>query len=193
MQTRIAVFASGSGTNAERIFEYFRNHESVSVGLLLSNKPDAYVLVRAEKAGIPTMVFTREEFGSGYVLEQLISSGITHLVLAGFLWLMPEAIVRHYAGHIINIHPALLPSFGGKGMYGMRVHEAVKASGVTSTGITIHEVNERYDEGRIITQASCPVNPQDTPEHIAEKVHALEYEHYPATIDRWIASTLNEK
>ncbi|MFM7194769.1 MAG: phosphoribosylglycinamide formyltransferase [Bacteroidota bacterium] len=193
MQARIAVFASGSGTNAEQIFGYFRNHGSISVGLLLSNKPDAYALVRAEKAGIASMVFTRDEFASGIVLEKLISAGITHLVLAGFLWLMPEATVRHYAGRIINIHPALLPAFGGKGMYGMRVHEAVKASGATTTGITIHEVNERYDEGRIIFQASCPVDPQDTPERIAEKVHALEYGHYPSTIDRWITSTYNEK
>ena len=186
---RIAVFASGSGTNAERIFGYFRGHASVSVALLLSNKPEAYALVRAEKAGVPHHVFNKEEFHSGKVLSVLNEAGITHLVLAGFLWLMPESIVRQYAGRIINIHPALLPAFGGKGMYGMRVHEAVKASGATSTGITIHEVNERYDEGRIIFQASCPVEPADSPEQIAEKVHGLEYAHYPATIERWIAST----
>ena len=191
MHARIAVFASGSGTNAEQIFGHFRDHTSISVVLLLSNKPDAYALVRAEKAGIPHGVFNREELKSGKVLEMLNSSAITHLVLAGFLWLMPEGIIKQYAGRIINIHPALLPAFGGKGMYGMRVHEAVKASGATSTGITIHEVNEHYDEGRIIFQASCPVDPKDTPERIAEKVHALEYEHYPSTIDRWIASTIN--
>jgi len=184
---RIAVFASGSGTNAERIFGFFKDHPSIEISLLLSNRPDAYALVRAEKAGIPARIFTREEFQSGAVLEILQSANITHLVLAGFLWLMPEAIVHAYAGRIINIHPALLPAFGGKGMYGMRVHEAVKASGALTTGITIHEVNEQYDEGNILLQAECPVTEADTPEAIAAKVHELEYRHYPSAIEQWIA------
>ena len=186
---RIAVFASGSGTNAERIFEYFRNHPAAEVSLLLSNRTDAFALVRAEKAGIPSIVFSREDFLSGKVLEQLQFARITHIVLAGFLWLMPESIVRAYASRIINIHPALLPAFGGKGMYGMRVHEAVKASGATATGITIHEVNEHYDEGRILLQASCPVDASDTPDTIASKVHQLEYLHYPKAIERWMTGT----
>ncbi len=184
---RLAIFASGNGTNAEAILKHFQNHTTVEAALLLSNNPQAFALKRAEKFGVPTKVFTRSQFReSEQVLHWLNENHITHLVLAGFMWLVPDYLVKNYAGKIINIHPALLPKFGGKGMYGMFVHEAVKAAGETETGITIHEVNERYDEGKILFQASCTVAATDSPETIADKVHQLEHEHYPKTIERWV-------
>lgn len=184
---QLAIFASGSGTNAEEIFRYFRQHDSISVVLLLSNNPQAYALERAGKYDIPSKVFSRSQFRESLeVLEWLKENKITHIVLAGFMWLVPDYLIRAFPGRIINIHPALLPKFGGKGMYGMHVHEAVKAAGEKETGVTIHEVNERYDEGRILFQARCEVTPSDTPEQIAQKVHALEYAHYPAVIEKWI-------
>lgn len=185
---RLALFASGSGTNAERIIHHFESDPDIKVVMLLSNRPDAYALVRATQHGIPTTVFTREAFEDGSVTAILSGAGITHLVLAGFLWLVPSTLIARYANRIINIHPALLPAFGGKGMYGMKVHEAVKASGANETGITIHQVNERYDEGQILFQASCPVIPSDSPDDIASKVHALEYAHYPRVIGDWVRS-----
>lgn len=184
---RIAIFASGSGTNAEEIFKFFKGHPRIQVVTLLSNNPQAYALERAKKYGVPTLVFDRKEFReSSLVSDWLKQHQVTHLVLAGFLWLIPENLIRAYSGKIINIHPALLPKFGGKGMYGMKVHEAVKAAGETETGITIHEVNEHYDEGRILFKAICPVKSEDSPEDIAKKVHQLEYAHYPSVIEQWI-------
>ncbi|MCU0398002.1 MAG: phosphoribosylglycinamide formyltransferase [Cyclobacteriaceae bacterium] len=184
---RIAIFASGSGTNAEEIFKFFKGHPRIEVVTLLSNNPQAYALERAKKYGVPTLVFDRKEFReSSLVSDWLKQHQVTHLVLAGFLWLIPENLIRAYSGKIINIHPALLPKFGGKGMYGMKVHEAVKAAGETETGITIHEVNEHYDEGRILFKAICPVKSEDSPEDIAKKVHQLEYAHYPSLIEQWI-------
>jgi len=184
---RIAIFASGSGTNAEEIMKCFRDHPRVEVAMLLSNTPEAYALKRAEKFNVPTAVFTRKEYKeSQIVLEWLREKQVTHVVLAGFLWLVPHYLTDAFPDRIINIHPSLLPKFGGKGMYGMKVHEAVKEQGETSTGITIHLVNEHYDEGRVIFQISCPVGPQDTPETIAQQVHRLEYAHYPRVIEEWI-------
>jgi phosphoribosylglycinamide formyltransferase-1 len=184
---RIAVFASGSGTNAEEIFKFFKDHQKISVVALLSNNPEAYALVRARNYGVPTYVFNRKQFReTDEVVRWLKDREVTHIVLAGFLWLIPENLIRAYPGKIINIHPALLPKFGGKGMYGMRVHEAVKAAGETETGITVHEVNEHYDEGRILFKAICPVIPEDTPEAIANKVHQLEYAWYPKVIENWV-------
>jgi phosphoribosylglycinamide formyltransferase-1 len=184
---RLAIFASGSGTNAEEIFKFFRDHRKISVAGLLSNHPEAYALVRAANHGVPTMVFNRKQFReTDEVMRWLKEKQITHIVLAGFLWLIPENLIRTYPGKIINIHPALLPRFGGKGMYGMKVHEAVKAAGEAETGITIHEVNEQYDEGRILFKAICPVMPEDTPETIANKVHQLEYAWYPKVIENWV-------
>ena len=184
---RIAIFASGSGTNAEEIMKYFRHHHRVEVVMLLSNTPEAYALKRAEKFNVPTAVFTRKEYKeSQIVLEWLQEKQVTHVVLAGFLWLVPGYLTDAFPDRIINIHPALLPKFGGKGMYGMKVHEAVKEQGELMTGITIHLVNEHYDEGRVIFQISCPVGPQDTPETIAQHVHRLEYAHYPRVIEEWI-------
>jgi phosphoribosylglycinamide formyltransferase-1 len=184
---RLAIFASGSGTNAEEIFKFFKNHKQISVAGLLSNNPDAYALVRATNHDVPTMVFNRKQFReTDEVVSWLKEKEITHIVLAGFLWLIPENLIHTFPGKIINIHPALLPKFGGKGMYGMKVHEAVEAAGETETGITIHEVNEQYDEGRILFKAICLVMPDDTPEAIANKVHQLEYAWYPKVIENWV-------
>lgn len=186
---RLAIFASGSGTNAEEIFKRFKNHPSIEVVLLLSNNPQAFALQRARNYSIDAKVFDRPQFkDSTVVLDWLQEKKVTHVVLAGFLWLIPAYLIQAYPHHIINIHPALLPNYGGKGMYGMKVHEAVKLAGDTQTGITIHAVDARYDEGEIIFQASCVVCADDTPEQIAHKVHQLEYEHYPAVIEQWVLS-----
>lgn len=186
-EARIAIFASGSGTNAEQIMLRFQKHDSIEVVLVLSNKSDAFVLERAKKFGVPSKVFTRQQFReTGEVLSWLQENSITHIVLAGFMWLMPENIIHAYPDKIVNIHPALLPKFGGKGMYGHHVHEAVKAAGEKETGITIHLVNEKYDEGRILFQASTALDSTDTPETIANKVHVLEYKHYPEQMEKWI-------
>jgi len=186
-QFRIAIFASGSGTNAEEILKYFQQHKSIEVVMLLSNNPSAYALERAKKYDVPGTVFTRSQFReTEEVLNLIKKNNVTHLVLAGFMWLVPDNLVKAFPGRIINIHPALLPKFGGKGMYGMHVHEAVKAAGEKETGITIHEVNERYDEGKILFQANCAVAPTDTPEEIANKVHSLEHQHYPNVIEGWV-------
>ena len=185
---KIAIFASGNGTNAERIVQHFQDNRSVEVSLILSNKPEAYVLTRAENREIPTMVFGRAElYESNHVVDQLKQKQIDLIVLAGFLWLVPEKLIKVFPGRIINIHPALLPSFGGKGMYGDNVHKAVKASGEKETGITIHYVNQNYDEGQVIFQERCQIGIEDTPETIAAKVHQLEYKHYPEVIERLIS------
>ena len=182
---RISIFASGSGSNAENIVRYFSGSDEVECALILSNRPDAKVLDRAKRLGVPSMVFNRQEFyHSDIILERLLETGTDLIVLAGFLWLVPENLLRTFKNRIINIHPALLPKYGGKGMYGMKVHEAVKKSGDEVSGISIHFVNERYDEGEIIFQAECPVESGDTPESIAEKVHELEYRYYPKVIEK---------
>jgi phosphoribosylglycinamide formyltransferase-1 len=186
-KSRIAIFASGSGTNAEEIFKYFQNHPFIEIVLLLSNNSEAYALQRAKKYGVATKTFSKPQFReSEEVMNWLNEAGITHIVLAGFLWLIPQNLIAAFPHRIINIHPALLPKFGGKGMYGMKVHEAVKTEGETKTGITIHEVNEQYDDGRIVFQAACEILSSDTPEQIADKVHRLEHAHYPKVIERWI-------
>lgn len=165
----------------------FQHHGSIDVVLLLSNNPQAYALERARKFNIPTKVFNRTIFReSEEVLLWLKERNVTHLVLAGFMWLIPAYLIKAFPGKIINIHPALLPKFGGKGMYGMHVHEAVKAAGEKETGITIHEVNEQYDEGKILFEARCEVSSSDSPDNIAKKVHQLEYAHYPRVIEEWI-------
>ncbi|MCX6246065.1 MAG: phosphoribosylglycinamide formyltransferase [Bacteroidetes bacterium] len=185
---RIAILASGSGTNARRITEYFREHDSgISVGLILSNNPGAFVLERAKNLGVPTIVFSRSEFyETEKILELLRDNGIDALILAGFLWLVPAYLLKAYPGRILNIHPALLPKYGGKGMYGMKVHEAVIAAGEKESGISIHLVNEKYDDGNIIFQSCCPVEPGDTPETLAQRIHLLEYEHYPRVIGQYL-------
>lgn len=184
---RLAIFASGNGSNTEEIFRYFECHPSIEVILLLSNNPKAAVLERAEKFNVKTSTFSKTQFRETYeVLAWLKEEKITHLVLAGFMWLIPEYLTQAYSGTIINIHPALLPKFGGKGMYGIFVHEAVKAAGEKETGITIHEVNEHYDEGNIVFQAACAIDETDTPQSIALKVQKLEHMHYANVIEQWI-------
>ncbi len=185
--SRLAIFASGSGTNAEAIFKYFQNHPYIKVGLLLTNNPAAAVLSKAKNSGITSIVFTKSQFNeSDEIIEQLKKHRITHVVLAGFLLLIPKNLIVAFPSKIINIHPSLLPKFGGKGMYGMKVHEAVKAAGEKETGITIHKVNEIYDEGEIIFQASCQITVSDTTQQIAQKVHSLELKNYPTVIEGWI-------
>ena len=180
---RIVFFASGSGSNAQRIVEYFSGSEFV----IFSNRRDAYVLQRASKMNIPAVVFDRADFYENDVIfNNLESLNPDIIVLAGFLWKVPEKIINVFPRRIINIHPALLPKYGGKGMYGMNVHRAVIENGEKESGITIHYVNENYDEGDIIFQATCEVNDADTPETLAEKIHALEYEHFPRIIENVI-------
>ncbi|WP_047444683.1 phosphoribosylglycinamide formyltransferase [Alistipes sp. ZOR0009] len=186
---RIAVFASGSGSNTENIVKFFRNNDLARVTIILSNKKDAYVLERAQQLGVPSISFNREDFyNSNKIVRTLEEQGIDMVVLAGFLWLVPQSLIDKYDGRIVNIHPALLPKYGGKGMFGMNVHNAVVAEKETETGITIHYVNGRYDEGNVIFQAKVSVNPSDTPEMVADKVHHLEYEHFPKIVEKLIAT-----
>lgn len=186
-RSRLAVFASGNGSNAEEIFNYFKNHPGIEVGLLLSNNPEAFALRRAQNHGIKTLVFNRQEFLEGTPLRMLLTNErITHIVLAGFLWLIPDYLLKSFPDRIINIHPALLPKYGGKGMYGSKVHQAVKAARDLETGITIHLVNERYDEGKILFQGTCSITENHSPDEIAACVHKLEHEHYPRIIEKWI-------
>ncbi|WP_317195104.1 phosphoribosylglycinamide formyltransferase [Algoriphagus oliviformis] len=179
---RIAILASGSGSNAEKIMEYFQHSDQAEIALVASNKADAFVLERARKFSVPTFTFSRKEMEAGTLTQKLLADKIDWVILAGFLLKIPDELTRSFSDRMVNIHPALLPRYGGKGMYGMHVHEAVKAAGDAETGITIHLVNEHYDEGKIIFQASTPVSPEDSPEDIAQKVHALEHEHFPRVI-----------
>jgi len=180
----IAIFASGSGTNAENIIKYFSNKNSARVCLVMSNKPEAYVLKRAAAYNIKTIFFERSDFyNSEKVLNNLLLNKIDFIVLAGFLWLVPENILARYEDRIINIHPALLPRYGGKGMYGDKVHKAVINNRDDESGITIHYVNSVYDAGDIIFQTRFRIEPSDTPDSLAAKVHALEYEFYPKIIE----------
>ncbi|MCE7053163.1 phosphoribosylglycinamide formyltransferase [Algoriphagus sp. AGSA1] len=180
---RLAILASGSGSNAEKIMAHFQNSEKAEIALVASNKAEAFVLERAKKFDVPTFIFSRKEMDAGILLEKLQSENIDWVILAGFLLKIPVDLTRAFPDRMVNIHPALLPKYGGKGMYGSFVHEAVKAAGDTETGITIHLVNENYDEGKIIFQASTPVTDSDTPDSIAEKVHILEHKHFPAVIE----------
>ncbi len=184
---KIAIFASGTGSNAENIINYFSNKNTAQVCLVLSNKRQATVLKRAEQHKVKTIFFDRDDFyTTGKVLKDLIGNNIEFIVLAGFLWLVPENIIDMYPGRIINIHPALLPAYGGKGMYGDSVHKAVIRNHESESGITIHFVNKQYDEGDIIFQEKCRVDPTDTPESLAEKIHVLEYLHFPRIIEELI-------
>ena len=180
----IAIFASGSGSNAENIVRYFKSHPSISVSLILTNKADAFVIERARKLDIPSMVFSKKEMNeTNLVLNLLKENKIDWIILAGFLLKVPDNIIAAFPDRILNIHPALLPKYGGKGMYGSRVHEAVVAAGEKESGITIHLVNDHYDEGQIVFQASCPVLASDSADDVAAKVHALEYENFPRVIE----------
>lgn len=180
----LVIFASGSGSNAENIIRYFAEKPGFRVKKVYCNVPDAYVLERAKKYNVPTQVFNRAEFRNpDIILRQLQEEGTDFIILAGFLWLVPACITSAYPNRIVNIHPALLPAYGGKGMYGHHVHEAVLAAGEKESGITIHYVNEHYDSGDIIFQATCPVLPDDTPDTLAARVHELEYAHFPRVIE----------
>lgn len=190
MKKNIAIFASGSGSNAENIIRYFQKSGSAQVSLVLSNKSDAYVLERAHRLEVPCSVFPKEDWIAGdEILAVLQEARIDFIVLAGFLFRVPDLLLHAYPYKIINIHPALLPKYGGKGMYGDRVHQAVVAAGEKESGITIHYINEHYDEGDTIFQVTCPVLPTDSPDDVAKKIHALEYEHFPLVIEK----LLNEK
>lgn len=183
----IAIFASGTGTNAKKIIEHFEDVEDITVRLIVSNKADAPVLGIARAHHIETLLLDRQTFyQTTRTLEQLRQTDIDFIVLAGFLWLMPSYLVKAFEGKMINIHPALLPKYGGKGMYGMKVHQAVAEAGEERTGITIHYVNEVYDEGEIIFQAACSLNPRDTPQEIARKVQRLEHRYFPAVVEKVI-------
>jgi len=183
--TQLAIFASGTGSNAKNIIDHFRHHSFISVSLIVCNKPDAGVLQIAGEEGIPGLLIEKEPFsrGTAYVPE-LRERGIDFIILAGFLWKIPEALIKAYPRRIINIHPALLPKHGGRGMYGRFVHEAVIAASDKETGITIHFVDEQYDHGEPIFQARIPVEPGDDPRTLARKVQFLEYEHFPEVIER---------
>ena len=193
----IAIFASGAGTNARKIIDYFEKRASgssingretksvpIKVSLIVCNVPGAGVLEIAEEKGIPSLIINKADFNTTGYVESLKNAGIDFIVLAGFLWKVPELLVRAYPKAIINIHPALLPKYGGKGLYGARVHEAVIAAKEKESGITIHWVNEHYDEGAIIFQASCSIDASDTAETLANKIHALEHAHFAPTIEK---------
>ena len=182
----LALFASGNGSNVQRIAEYFSDNKNICIKLIVCNNPQAYVLERAKNLKINAVLISDKErfYHSDELLQILRQNRIDLLVLAGFLWLIPDYIIAAYPDKIMNIHPALLPKYGGKGMYGMHVHEAVVANGETESGITIHYVNSCYDEGKIIFQAKCSLSPNDTAEVVAQKVHALEYEHFPKIIEK---------
>lgn len=186
---RIALFASGTGSNARKIIEYFQGDPSVEVALVVSNKASAPVLEMAASHGVPTLLIDRHSFyQTGDLAEKLQDLQIDLIVLAGFLWLVPDSLVKAFSRRIVNIHPALLPKYGGKGMYGIHVHRAVREAGETQSGITIHYVNERYDEGDILFQATCPVAPDDDAETIARRVLELEHEHYPRIVEKLLKS-----
>lgn len=185
---KLAIFASGSGSNAENIVNYFENNPDVCVDVIVSNKPDAYVHERAKKLKIDSVTFSKDDlYNTEKIVDYLRHRQIDFIVLAGFLLKVPDNLLAAYPDKIVNIHPALLPKYGGKGMYGDNVHKAVVDAGEQESGITIHYVNENYDEGNIIFQAKCVVSPDDTFEDVAKKVHALEYLHFPKVIASLLA------
>lgn len=192
MKINLAVFASGNGSNAEEIIRHFAGHTTIEVTLVLSNNKNAFVLERAKNHKIPYVVFNREEFYNKNTIDEILSlNKIDFIVLAGFMWLVPARLVRNYPNRIFNIHPALLPKYGGKGMYGAYVHEAVVKNKEKESGITIHWVNEEYDKGSIIKQVKCTVSPGDNADDVANKVHQLEYAHYPKVIEESIMNRPN--
>lgn len=181
--TNIAIFVSGNGTNCENIIKYFSNNDKVNVSIVISNRPDAYALVRAAKYGVPCTVLSKTEINDeATIMPMLQKYDVDFIVLAGFMLMVPEFLTNKFNRRIVNIHPSLLPKFGGKGMWGDHVHRAVLAAGEQESGITIHYVSEEVDEGQTIAQFRCPVMPDDTPETLATRIHQLEHEHLPAVI-----------
>ncbi|MBF4470779.1 phosphoribosylglycinamide formyltransferase [Flavobacterium sp. HJJ] len=187
---RILIFASGSGTNAENIIKYFGNGEIGKVAAVFTNNAAATVLDKAKKLDVPTVIFSKEELNSGKVLQNVIQFEPDLIVLAGFLLKFPDDLIETYPNRVINIHPALLPKFGGKGMYGMHIHKAVVENKEIETGITIHYVNENYDEGNIIFQQHVSLFESDTPETVAAKIHELEQKHFPEVIEKLLLNNL---
>ncbi|MDT7831445.1 phosphoribosylglycinamide formyltransferase [Flavobacteriaceae bacterium S356] len=183
---RLVIFASGSGSNAENIINYFKDSTKISVVSVLSNRKNAGVFERCKQLGVNCFYFPKEDFTTSDKVLSVLKKSADYIILAGFLLKVPESIIATFPNRIINIHPALLPKYGGKGMYGMHVHAAVKENGETETGITIHFVNEHYDEGAIIFQTKTDLNDTDTPEDIAQKIHLLEYEYFPRIIKKTI-------
>lgn len=185
MKKNIALFASGNGSNVENIIRYFTAHSSIRVALVLSNREQAFALERARRLGVECAWLPKEAWSDGtQVLELLRTHEIDFVALAGFLSRVPAVLLHAYPQRMVNLHPSLLPKFGGKGMYGDRVHRAVLEAGEAESGITIHYTGEHYDEGAVIFQATCPVCPEDTPDALATRIHALEYEHYPRVIEK---------
>ncbi len=184
---RLAVMASGMGSNAQKLADHFAAQSGIGIELAISDRLDAPVLAKMSEVGIPTRFFEKKILLSepAALLDELEAHGITHIALAGFLLLLPENLIARYPGRIVNLHPALLPKFGGKGMYGQKVHAAVIAAGERISGITIHEVDARYDEGRILFQATCPVLPEDSPETLGARVRTLEHRWYPPVVEAW--------
>tara|TARA_B110000483_G_C17808162_1_gene394078 strand:- start:2 stop:568 length:567 start_codon:yes stop_codon:yes gene_type:complete len=184
---RIAIFASGSGSNAENIITYFQKNKKAEVVLVLTNNPNAQVLERATKLNVKTAVFNKEQLNdSNWAVENL--ENLHLIVLAGFLWKFPEHLLENYKNKVVNVHPALLPKYGGKGMYGMHVHNAVVENKEIESGITIHYVNEHYDEGAVIFQAKCAISSSDTPSDVAAKIHQLEMKHFPETVQKILST-----
>ncbi|HEV3251732.1 MAG TPA: phosphoribosylglycinamide formyltransferase [Puia sp.] len=189
--TNIAIFASGTGSNTQKIIDHFRSNKKTKIALIVSNRPGSGVLQIAEKENIPFLVLGRDKFfrGNAY-LDELKEKKINFIVLAGFLWKVPAALTEAYSGKMINLHPALLPKYGGKGMYGLRVHEEVIASGDKESGISIHYVDPLYDHGQLIFQAKCRVEETDTPESLAKKIQLLEHAHFPRIIEELTTSKI---
>ena len=181
---RISVFVSGNGTNLQRIAEYFKEHGGVEIANVVCNNPKAYAIERAKNLGIPLRMINKQEFNSPEFTEEMRSLNLDLIVLAGFLWKIPSSLIQAYPKQIVNIHPALLPKYGGKGFYGEHVHEAVVAAKEAFSGITVHYVNEIYDSGEIILQAQVALDPDETPDSLAAKIHVLEQENYPKTIEK---------
>lgn len=188
MSIRIGVFASGNGSNAINLNSYFSENTSIDICKIYCNNPSAGILTKAFSHNIPIQLFTKSQLNSGNVLKQLKADQIDVVVLAGFLWLIPQNLVKAYPSRIINIHPALLPSYGGKGMYGMRVHEAVVSNKEKESGITIHLVDEEYDRGDHLFQAKTPLDADESPESLAKKIHELEYQHFPKVVEAYVLS-----
>lgn len=189
-KVKLAIFVTGGGTNCENIIRYFEGSKTVQVSIVVSSRSDAYAITRAKNLGVPVSVITKQQLNDDRDLTLQTVRGCDYIILAGFLPKVPEYLIQHYPNKIINIHPALLPKHGGKGMWGHHVHEAVKAAGDTESGITIHYVNAELDEGKHIAQFSTPLSPDDTPDDIAEKVHELEMKYFPSVIEKVVTHTI---
>ncbi|MBR9859646.1 phosphoribosylglycinamide formyltransferase [bacterium] len=187
----IEIWASGAGSNALNIIHYFKKSQKINVARVSSNKSSAGVLVAAEAQGINTHVISTEEFVNGLYLEDLKRRGVNYIILAGFLKLVPRSIVQHYKGRMLNIHPSLLPNYGGKNMYGDNVHKAVLAAGESKTGITIHEVNEEFDKGKIVAQFHCDIDPNENLDTLRSKIRKLEHDNFPQVIEEFILNRSN--